>query len=136
MTEDGDSSEVVSGRLPGHEEAEISIAKLTDYALDPEHETGRHKARVFKSSLGFTRDHADELREKILGALQHAEAVSRPASKWGERWQVDVRIEGPNGNSRFITTSWMTNEGCSKLISAYIDPDLKANRDLEADDPK
>jgi hypothetical protein len=33
--------------------AVIERAKFTSYALDPTHEDGRHKARVFKAALGF-----------------------------------------------------------------------------------
>jgi hypothetical protein len=33
----------------------IARAKLTRYCLDPRHEDGRHKGRVFKTALGFDR---------------------------------------------------------------------------------
>lgn len=40
--------------LPGYERAEIPRSKLVGYALDPAHEPdGKHKARVFKTALGF-----------------------------------------------------------------------------------
>jgi hypothetical protein len=33
--------------------AVIERSKVTRYCLDPDHEDGRHKARVFKSALGY-----------------------------------------------------------------------------------
>jgi hypothetical protein len=34
-------------KLPNSEKAIVDIAKLRDYSLNPEHESGGHKARVF-----------------------------------------------------------------------------------------
>ncbi len=32
----------------------IDLRKLTEYALNPENQIGRHKARVFEAMLGYT----------------------------------------------------------------------------------
>jgi len=37
--------------LPGGAGAIVEISKLRDYCLDPHHRRGRHKARVFLSTL-------------------------------------------------------------------------------------
>ena len=39
--------------LPNHEHAIIEDSKLIHYALNPQNELGRHKARVFESTLGY-----------------------------------------------------------------------------------
>ena len=39
--------------LPQAPEAQISAEKLRDYALNPDHSTGAHKARVFALALGI-----------------------------------------------------------------------------------
>src|SRR4051794_30341445 len=41
-------------RLPNAQQARVPTDKLVRYALDPSHERGRHKARVFVSALGIT----------------------------------------------------------------------------------
>jgi hypothetical protein len=41
-------------RPPRATEARIPTDKLVRYALDPAHERGQHKARVFESALGIT----------------------------------------------------------------------------------
>ena len=51
------------------------MAKLRDYALDPIHSKGKHKARVFASALGLTRNDAEWLRDELL----------RPRVNWTAR---------------------------------------------------
>jgi hypothetical protein len=48
--------------IPNAENAIVDIRKLRDYCLNPEHENGKHKARLFASILGMTADDAEELR--------------------------------------------------------------------------
>ena len=40
--------------LPNPDRAVVDLAKLRDYCLNPQHEEGKHKARVFASALGLT----------------------------------------------------------------------------------
>jgi len=40
--------------LPNADFAEVPIVKLRDYALNPDHPVGKHKAKVFESVLGLT----------------------------------------------------------------------------------
>jgi hypothetical protein len=55
-------------KLPNGEQAEISVQKLIGYCLNPEHPSGKHKARVFASILGITLENPDVLRELIQTA--------------------------------------------------------------------
>jgi len=48
-------------KLPNGENAEISRQKLIGYCLNPEHSSGKQKARVFASVLGITAENADVL---------------------------------------------------------------------------
>ena len=59
--------------LPNRERAVVDLAKLRDYCLNPCHQDGKHKARVFKAALGVGRADAEWLRERILEA-----AATRP----------------------------------------------------------
>src|ERR1043166_1633720 len=40
-------------RLPNHDRAIIDPQKLENYCLNPAHDKGKHKARVFRSVLGL-----------------------------------------------------------------------------------
>ena len=57
-------------KLPNVENAFVDMAKLRDYALDPIHSKGKHKARVFASALGLTRNDAKWLRNELLRAAR------------------------------------------------------------------
>ena len=39
--------------LPNAEKAVVDISKLRDYCLNPNHEVGKHKARVFSAALNL-----------------------------------------------------------------------------------
>jgi hypothetical protein len=59
--------------LPNGDRAVVDIAKLRDYCLNPFHEDGKHKARVFAAALGLSRADASWLRDRLLEA-----AASQP----------------------------------------------------------
>jgi len=64
--------------LPEGEYAVVDISKLRDYCLNPAHPRGRHKARVFASTLGLTPADAGFLQEHLLQAARQAEAIAGP----------------------------------------------------------
>ena len=62
-------------KLPAGERALVDIAKLRDYCLNPAHPRGRHKARVFASTLGLTPADAKFLCEELLRAAREGSAT-------------------------------------------------------------
>lgn len=56
-------------KLPSPERAVVDIRKLGEYCLNAEHPRGQHKARVFKSALGWTADQAEDVRRKLLDVV-------------------------------------------------------------------
>jgi len=122
--------------LPGHESAEIKPSKLRDYALNPSHESGgSHKARVFASILGFNQDNWPALRDQIIEGLPSATPVGRfQDTSWGEQWEVDVLVQGPNGRNRYVTTGWVSVDGIPNLTTAYIRVKSAANKRLQREE--
>lgn len=108
-------------RLPNVERAVLCIGKLRDYSLNPHHEAGQHKARVFKSALGITAGDAEWLRETILRAVQDSEAAVRPASPFGAHYAVDILIER-EGRQALVRTGWVVEYGTDfpRLTSCYV----------------
>jgi hypothetical protein len=45
-------------KLPNGDRAEIQMEKLTGYCLNPDHSSGKHKAKVFAAALGITAENA------------------------------------------------------------------------------
>jgi hypothetical protein len=62
-------------KLPNSEKAVVELNKLRDYSLNPEHESGRHKATVFRAALGLTLVNADWLRVEVLRIAGDYDAV-------------------------------------------------------------
>ena len=79
-------------KLPNAESAVVDLAKLRDYSLNPQHDVGKHKARVFQAALGLTADDAEWLREKVLQAAHEGEAFDGPPSPFGRKYVIDVML--------------------------------------------
>src|SRR5713226_9416921 len=97
-------------RLPNADRAVVRIEKLVDYSLNPWHEGGKHKARVFRSTLGITIDDADWLREKILELVLETDALPGARSVFGQKYVVDILIEH-GGRKAAVRTTWMIDKG-------------------------
>jgi hypothetical protein len=80
--------------MPGGEIAVVDLDKLTGYCLNPEHPRGKHKARVFATSLGLTALNAEQLRAALLEAAATREAQPGVADEFGVRYVVDFQMQG------------------------------------------
>lgn len=92
--------------LPNCERALIEESKLVEYALNPQNERGRHKARVFESALGFNRSNWEQLKQAILDVLPHHEATLRSETAFGKKYEALLLITGPNGRTVSVLTVW------------------------------
>jgi hypothetical protein len=108
-------------KLPNFEQAVVEIAKLRDYSLNPMHDVGKHKARVFQAALGVTIADADWLRERVLEAAHNSEAVAEPKSVFGEKYIIDVLLMRGE-RSATVRTSWIVEHGKDfpRLTSCYV----------------
>jgi hypothetical protein len=100
-------------KLPNGERALLGT-KLEDYSLNLLHRDGRHKARVFQSSLGITLANVDVLRRALNQAAATSEnAVHRGNNGFGEVYEL-----------RFPLT---TNRGAATVLSAWV---IRNNEDF------
>jgi hypothetical protein len=79
-------------KLPNGEYAIIPMEKLTGYCLNPNHSSGKHKARVFASALRITAENADDLRELITQAAIEGELIQQDSTEFGQLYKVDWAI--------------------------------------------
>ena len=78
--------------LPNAERAIVDIRKLRDYCLNPLHDEGQHKARLFATTLGMTADDAEELRDLLLEAIITHEAHLGRWDIYGQRYTIDCQV--------------------------------------------
>src|SRR5215208_474619 len=97
--------------LPNYEKAVIPRGRREDYALNPAHTDGRHKARLFKSILGFGKADWQKLEKVILDELPYHEALFSREDKWGKFYSVTLPITGLNGNVALVQTIWKIEAG-------------------------
>ena len=101
----------------------VDIAKLRDYCLSENHPRGRHKARIFRSRLGLSADHADVLRQALLDAARNKLDLLRPigADEFGRRYALDFEISTTLGTA-MLRSSWIvrTGQDVLRLVSCYV----------------
>jgi hypothetical protein len=106
--------------LPYSENAVVDIRKLRDYCLNPEHDDGKHKARLFLSSLGMTADHAEELQQILLEVVKTGEVRLGRQDAFGQRYTLDFSLEWQN-RSAALRSGWITEHGSTipRLTTCY-----------------
>ncbi|WP_088893589.1 DUF6883 domain-containing protein [Leptolyngbya ohadii] len=107
-------------KLPNGDRAEIPVAKLLSYCLNPDHPSGKHKARVFASALGITVEQVDELRALIAIAAVEGEVTQQNSTEFGQLFKVDWTV--PDSGQVVLRTLWEIKSENSnpRLVSAFI----------------
>ena len=107
-------------KLPNGNDAIIPMEKLIGYCLNPDHASGKHKARVFASALGITVENADNLRELIAKAALEGEVIQQQDTEFGRLYKIDWVI--PNQDSIVLRTLWEIRsvQPNPRLVSAFI----------------
>jgi hypothetical protein len=108
----------------------IDPRKLVDYALAPDSPWGHHKARVFKESLGFTRENYADLLAQIEEKALEGEATFHSEDEFGRRYTVDLLIRGTEGREAIVRTGWLIPPGAheARLITLYVKKSLALRR--------
>ncbi len=108
-------------KLPNGQRAVVDVVKLTDYCLNPDHPRGKHKARVFEATCGITVEHAELLRQQLLDAAEHADAVPADSLGFGARYVIELTVQGPSGTAR-VRSAWIIrqSEDFPRFVSAYV----------------
>jgi hypothetical protein len=108
-------------KLPNVKSVFIDLNKLQKYSLNPEHDRGKHKSRLFSAILGLDSNDAEWLKNFILEAIQIYPAVPTLLDEYGQRYAVDFPMTR-NQNTANIRTTWIIrpNEDFPRLVSCYI----------------
>ncbi|MEA3341362.1 MAG: hypothetical protein U9R15_15465 [Chloroflexota bacterium] len=104
------------------EQISVDPRKLTDYALNFESPWGRHKALVFKQALGFTQQNYADLLTQIKQQAMETEATFHSKDEFGERYTVDLIVQGTEERQGVVRTGWFVPRGShqARLVTLYV----------------
>ncbi|MBI3958726.1 MAG: hypothetical protein HY328_07950 [Chloroflexi bacterium] len=107
-------------RVPNAEYAWVDISKLRDYALNPTHRVGGHKARLFSRLLNMTSNDAEALREILLTVIRTEEAVLGELDEFGQRYVIDFSLAWQNRQAQ-VRSAWIIrpDEDFPRLVTCY-----------------
>ena len=108
-------------KLPHPEQTIIDIDKLAGYCLNPEHQDGRHKARVFKSTLNLGIEDVEVLRTALLNAVHVNMATPAKRNVYGKKYTIDFEMSH-SGQTAVIRSAWIVrdNENFPRLVTCYV----------------
>lgn len=112
-------------KLPNGEHAVIPPGKLDEYCLNVEHETGGHKARVFRAALKLTMDDIDELHHKLLAVAAEEDTVFGITDEYGTRYIIDFEMTREVATITYsarVRSTWIIRIGelIPRLTSCYV----------------
>jgi len=105
--------------VPNAERAVVDIRKLRDYCLNPLHDEGKHKARLF-AAIGLTVSEAEELQMILLQVVKTSEARLGRRDSYGQRYIVDFPLNW-RGKETMIRSGWIIEHGkeTPRLTTCY-----------------
>lgn len=108
-------------KLPNAENAVVDIAKLRGYSLNLDHESGGHKARVFRAALVLTWEDAEWLRVELIKIARECDVVSGELSPFGQKYVIDAQLTS-NESTAIVRTAWIIENGTDfpRLVSCYV----------------
>ena len=92
-------------RIPNAERAVVDMRKLRDYCLNPLHDEGKHKARLF-AAIGITANETEELRAILLQVVKIGEANLGRHDSYGQRYILDFPLNW-RGKETVIRSGWI-----------------------------
>jgi uncharacterized protein DUF6883 len=112
---------VAQVKLPKGRQALIDPRKLADYCLSPDHDDGKHKARLFHELIGLTLENAQLLVDALGQAADTGDAVLGKLDKYGQRYVIDFEFAGPAENA-MLRSAWIVRAGedFPRLVTCYI----------------
>jgi hypothetical protein len=106
--------------IPHAERAVVGIRKLRDYCLNPMHDEGQHKARLFATALGITAEDTEDLRARLLQAVKTSDAQVGRRDAYGQRYTVDFLLAWRE-KQVIVRTEWIIEHGADipRLTTCY-----------------
>ncbi|PYI94732.1 MAG: hypothetical protein DME97_00160 [Verrucomicrobia bacterium] len=107
-------------KLPNAEAAVVERAKIEGYLLNVAHRFGASKARFF-THFGFRLEAWEQLAQALLAHGQKYELRKTRKTGFGPRYEVEGKLNCPNGRRPLVRSVWQMDEGeiAPRLSTAY-----------------
>jgi hypothetical protein len=107
-------------KLPNADKAVVEREKVSGYLLNPAHRFGASKARFFMR-FGFREEAWEQLAHALSKHRKKHDVAKTRASVFGSRFEVEGRLDCPNGRRPRVRTVWQVDEGAvaPRLMTAY-----------------
>jgi hypothetical protein len=107
-------------KLPLINEAEVPRAKIVLYLLDPNHRSGKSKARFF-TGHGYVTERWQELAEALRAHARENDVLRQETTPLGVRLVVDGPLTLCDGVVAQIRSVWFIESGerAARLATAY-----------------
>lgn len=107
-------------KMPNNEQAIVDDKKVNDYLLSDTHETGKAKAKYFKS-FGFDITDIENLKKSLVQHANEREVEKNTPTSYGDKYELKCEIQSPDDRNPCIVTVWIIEKGKhnSTLITAY-----------------
>jgi Phage minor capsid protein 2. len=108
-----------SGHLPNSSNATIPTDKIKGYILNQNHETGRNKAKVIDSVLGYNESNWTDFSEKLYKSVQSSRvAAAKPFTYSSDgriinamKYEVPISMSGLKNRTLDMKTIWQIDGG-------------------------
>lgn len=108
-------------KIPNADHAVVDICKLLEYVLNPAHERGQHKARMFAAVFGLTAKDAETLRAYLLQVAQTHDVALGDKLQHGQMYRIDLTMTW-HSVSENVRTTWIVRNGedFPRLVSCFV----------------
>lgn len=97
-------------KIPNAAQADMPKEKTVGYVLNPEHDVGKHKARVIKSALGYTQEDYADFTEQVIENLAYYKATEKAPTEYGRKFLVRMILTGKTGKRLLVETVWQIDK--------------------------
>jgi hypothetical protein len=107
-------------KLPNPDKLVVEREKVADYLLNPTHRFGASKARFF-THFGFRVEAWEQLAQALREHGQKHDVTKMRETGFGPRYEVEGRLNCPNGRRPRVRSVWQLDEGAvaPRLLTAY-----------------
>lgn len=98
----------------------VDPAKITNYLLNPDHESGEAKA-VFFARLGFSLASVGEFADALSMHCTTAALEREERTEWGTKYTFSCEIRAPKKKGVCVISVWQVDKGggAPRLITAF-----------------